>query len=305
MLVNCITWNILATGFTNFNKGVVDKNDGETFDDMSLRYANVIRILAVIINANDMDFICLQEVDPLFYELLKELDFFSENFGLIYHKNVLLNSYKFKAFNLIMYRKNKWNLHRKFFLKITDQHHITQNKTRSNMPKRAQIAITAHFKNNDGEDINIVNTKLSGVEDRLDIRLDELRNIMDKIASKGKTMIMGDFNETDFESIDTTMHEYNYKIVKDYFMLDNFATSFHPFNIDWKKKEMYREKDEKFFECIDYMIVPSDSKILRQQFLPSADKGIFEIEAPYNGDEPYNPNNWSSDHALLFFSIEL
>lgn len=305
MIINCITWNILASGFTNFNKGVVKKEDGETFDDMSLRYANITRILAVIINANNIDFVCLQEVDPLFYQLMTELDFFSENFGFIYHKNVSLNSYKFKAFNLIMYRKDKWNLRRKFFLKITDQHHITQNKTRKDMPKRAQIAITAHFRNNDGEDINIVNTKLSGVEDRLDIRLDELRNIMEKVTSKGKTMIMGDFNETNFESIDSAMQEYDYKIVKDYFMLDNFATSFHPFNIDWKKMEMYREKDEKYFECIDYMIVPSESKVLRQQFLPSAEKGIFEIEAPYNGDEPYSPNNWSSDHALLFFSIEI
>ena len=313
MIVNCISWNILASGFTNFTRGCVSKDDGESNSDRKLRYINIIKYLKLFIKNIEIDFVALQEVDPIFYKMLSEDKYLSSRIGILYHDNVKESEYKFKVFNMIIYNSKKWELKSKFFLKITPQKHITKNKSNQTKPKKSQIALTGHFQLI-GSDITItiVSTKLSGIDNGSNIRSDEVSNILEMLknnrnnsVSSSKTMIFGDFNEQNHTIISNAVSNYEYKIVDEYFGRKNFATSFHPWNINWNTREMYHEIDEKLYEIIDYAIIPNETEIKRIFFLPSNRHGLYGKRDPYDSAENYDETKWPSDHTMMFFSFEL
>jgi endonuclease/exonuclease/phosphatase family metal-dependent hydrolase len=313
MLLNCISWNILASGFTNFTRGYVSKDDGETEQDMITRYNQVIKHITLFVRNIEMDFITLQEVDPKFHKMINEDSYLSNKLGIVYHDNVIESNYKFKVFNMILYNKDKWNLKSKFFLKITPQKHITTNKSNQSKPKKSQIALTGNFEllSDPLNTINIISTKLSGI-DNSTIRSAEITNLLDMlqnnrndIVSISRSLIFGDFNEQQPTIISDAVSGFNYKIVEEYFKRENFATSFHPWNIDWGKREMFHESDEKLYEIIDYAVIPSETTVNRVFFLPDNRHGLFGKRDPYDSAEKYDISKWPSDHTMLFFSLEL
>lgn len=276
--INVVTFNILAHKYTNFTRG--HKKEKETKKEMKLRYVNLLNIL----KKTNADIYCLQEVDELAAKFLS-IEFKKKKYNY-YHV------YQDKNNGLLILWKNKYYLKKKF----------KKNITKSNIyePQIAQFLIL----NINGQKFMVVNTILREHSDDIDIRKDELKNILKNIKIDNKTIICGDFNETNYEQIEGIVGD-RFNIFDKYFKTKNFATFYHPWNLNKETNEMYKELPRNKYKSVDYLLYSKDLTVTKLRVKPSK-RGVYEVEEPYkNTKSTYDLNKWPSDHALLLFTINL
>ncbi len=154
-----------------------------------------------------------------------------------------------------------------------------------------------------GKKILIINTKLWGEPANVDIREQELRNIIKKVPKNITTILCGDFNETDYKHVQTIVPN-NFVVYDEYFERDNFATSYHEWNIHKVTEKMYREPPHHMYKNIDYFIYTDDTIVENFEVLPN-ENGVYMLKEPYyNESSIYTPDKWVSDHALLMFDVD-
>tara|TARA_B110000858_G_C17807213_1_gene478741 strand:- start:2454 stop:3311 length:858 start_codon:yes stop_codon:yes gene_type:complete len=279
------TFNILAHKYTNFTRG--HKTDKETEEEMKLRYVNILNILKKI----NADIYCLQEVDELVANFLS-IEFKKNDYNY-YHV------YQDKNNGLLILWKNKYSIKKKFKKTITKKYY-NSNKS---YPYKSQIAQYLILEIN-GQNFMIINTRLWGHPDRLDVREDELRNILRNIRTNNRTIICGDFNETDYKQIESVVGD-KFNLFDKYFKTKDFATSYHPWNLNRETNEMYQEPPHHKYKSVDYFLYSKDLTVTKLRVKPNR-KGVYNLEEPYkNTNTKYKLNMWPSDHALLLFTINL
>jgi len=292
-----ITLNVLSHQYTNFARG--DKKEKESEDEMKLRYVKIYRVLLL----SHADVYCLQEVDILLSKFLK-VKFEKEGYNceFVYNdpNNGLMTIWK-STYNVIS--KFKKNITKKYF-----------NKDKS-FPYKKQIAYFVKLNIGTNNPIMIINTRLWGHPDRIDVRKDELNTILLTIKDDGNLntgfVICGDFNEPDYRKLDeyilkrNDIHDIGLNIYKDYFNNPSFSSSYHPWNLNRDTGEMYEEPSEHKYKTVDYFITSKNITINKCITLPTAN-GIAGMEEPYkNNKSTYTFDKWPSDHALFNFTISL
>ena len=280
--IKIITLNILAHQYTNFARG--NKNEKESMDEMKLRYIKIGWLLL----KSKADIICLQEVDKLASKYLSN-KFKKNGYDFFYSFNDPNNG-------LLTIWKNTFKSSKKFKKNITKNYH---NKNSTYPLRKKQIAIFVLL-NIDGKFINIGNTRLWGHPDRIDVRLDELNNII-KI-SRDKFILCGDLNEPDYKKI---MEHVSPKLIvyDKYFKLNKFATSYHPWNLNRNTMKMYCEPPSEKYKSVDYLLYSPSIKVSDYKSYPNK-RGIYKTEEPYKDTKTkYNIKLWPSDHAMLEFKI--
>ena len=215
-----VSLNILAHQYTNFTRG--DRFKKESDHEMRLRYIKLYNVLKEL----NSDIYCLQEVDQIANKYLN-IKFKKDGYNLNYVYNDLNNGL------LIIWRNNYKliGLEKKIITKDYD----TENKS---YPVKKQIAQIVNLEINNDK-ITLVNTRLWGHPDRIDVRLDELGSILNIRNKEINSIICGDFNETNYKKIKNFVKN-KYNIYKNYFKIKNFSTSYHPWNIDRETKKMYK-----------------------------------------------------------------
>ena len=280
-----VTFNILAHKHTNFTRG--NKINGETIEEMQYRYVKILNELKKM----DADIYCLQEVDELASKFL------SSEFNKIGYNNNYVSKNKNDGL-LILWRKI-FKMKKKFKKFITNRYK-TSNKSYPYKPQIAQFLIL----NINNQDFTVVNTKLWGHPDRIDVRSNELKNILKNIKNKNKTIICGDFNETNYNEVNKIVRN-KLHVFDKYFKRNNFATSYHPWNLNRETNEMYEEPPHHKYKSIDYLLYSKGLQVENYISKPTAN-GIYNIEEPYkNKKTKYNYKMWPSDHALILFYINL
>jgi endonuclease/exonuclease/phosphatase family metal-dependent hydrolase len=282
---NVVTFNILAHKYTNFTRG--HKTEKETQEEMKLRYVNLSNILKNI----NADIYCLQEVDELAAKFLS-IVFKKKNYNANY-------VYQDKNNGLLILWKDKYTLKNKFKITITKKYY----ESNKSYPYKSQIAQFLIL-NINGHNLTIVNTRLWGHPDRLDVRKDELKNILKNIRTNNKTIICGDFNETDYKQIESVVGN-RLNLFDKYFDEKNFATSYHPWNLNRETNEMYKEPPHHKYKSVDYFLYSKDLTVTKLIVKPNKN-GVYGIEEPYkNTNTKYTLKKWPSDHALLVFTISV
>ena len=284
MNLKIITLNILAHQYTNFARG--SKNEKESIEEMKLRYIKIGWLLL----KSKADIICLQEVDKLASKYLSN-KFKKNGYDFFYSFNDPNNG-------LLTIWKNTFKSSKKFKKNITKKYY---NKNSTYPLRKKQIAIFVSL-NINGKFLNVVNTRLWGHPDRIDVRLYELNNII-KI-SRDNLILCGDFNEPDYKKIKE--HVSPKLIVYDkYFKLNKFATSYHPWNLNRNTGEMYREPSSEKYKSVDYLLYSPSIEIISYKSSPTK-HGIYKIEEPYKDTKTkYNTKLWPSDHTMLEFKVKV
>jgi endonuclease/exonuclease/phosphatase family metal-dependent hydrolase len=127
---------------------------------------------------------------------------------------------------------------------------------------------------------------------------------MKNIKNKNNTIICGDFNETNYNEVKKIVRN-KLRVFDKYFERNNFATSYHPWNINRETNEMYEEPSHHKYKSIDYLLYSKDLQVEKYISKPTIN-GIYNVEEPYkNKKTKYIYKMWPSDHALILFYINL
>jgi mRNA deadenylase 3'-5' endonuclease subunit Ccr4 len=280
-----ITLNILSHQYTNFARG--NKSEKESVEEMKLRYVK----LGWLLLKTGADIICLQEVDKLAFRYISN-KFKKDGYDYFYSFNDPHNG-------LLTIWKNNYKSSQKFKKNITKNYYEKDNSFPLKNKKQIVSFVTLNI---NGKFIRIGNTRLWGHPDRLDVRLDEIDNIMN--VGGERVVICGDFNETDYNKIaDHTASMF--KTYNKYFKISRFATSYHPWNLNRESQEMYAEPPEHKYKTIDYLLYTPSIEVMSYKSYPTK-HGVYKIEEPYkNTETKYNVNMWPTDHAMLLFKIKV
>ncbi len=307
--ISIVTFNILASNLTNFLYGDFYKTEDD--NDMIKRYANIYNTLKYFFT-NNVDVICLQEVDKIFYSyLVKYLDV---NYSIHYEDNVNIKDddkeFKLKrSYGLLtLINNDRFNVLDKIISNITPNHFLSKkNNNPDKIHKKKKVLIVNIELKNSNQNINfsIANTHLTGNKTRNEVRIEEIKHIMsmqNNCKFKFNNLIVGDFNYSNYKDIQNLITVNNYNMIDDYFLNNNFKSSFHKFNIkDWKqkKKEMYEE--DIIYDTIDYILYSNTLEPIKDRLLilPNQETGVINANLPY---QPKNNNNkdWYSDHVLIY-----
>lgn len=283
--VKLVSLNILAHQYTNFTRG--DRFNKESDREMRLRYIKLYKILKEL----NSDIYCLQEVDQIANKYLS-VKFKAIGYNLNYVYNDLNNGL------LIIWRNNYKLLG--VNKKIITNDYNTENKS---YPIKKQICQLVNLQINKKK-ITIINTRLWGHPDRIDVRLNELGNILNIKKKEENSIICGDFNETDYIKIKNFVN-FKYNIYEEYFKTRNFATSYHPWNLNRETKKMYKEPLNHKYKNVDYLLYSKNITINKFESLPTS-FGIYNIEEPYKDKKiKYDMSKWCSDHALMLFYFNM
>ena len=283
--IKLVSLNILAHQYTNFTRG--DKYKKESVHEMRLRYIKLYKVLKEI----NADIYCLQEVDQIANKYLS-LKFKKNGYNFNYVYNDLNNGL------LILWRDNNrlLGINKKIITKDYD----IKNKS---YPIKKQLCQLVNLQINE-KNLTIINTRLWGHPDRVDVRLDELDSILNIRNKEENSIICGDFNETDYEKIRELVNN-KYSVYDNYFLKNNFATSYHPWNLNRDTKRMYEEPLNHKYKNVDYLLYSKNIIINNFESYPTK-KGIYNIEEPYKDkNTKYDMSKWMSDHALLLFYFSI
>ncbi len=262
------TFNILATDFTDFHTGILQQK--ETNQEMTTRYNELNKLLKWMTS----DVICLQEVDLIFFDLLKK--WASSKYHLFF--TFMRKGEKEIGYGLLMMISKKYASPKKFYDIDISPMNLLQSIGRNNS-RKGQFAV---LDNN----VVIANTHLTGVPERSDIREQELQTIL----KENPTVICGDFNEPNNKLVKKLISGngitfYNY-------FDKSFASSFHKYIIEGKQMQLKPVND--WYKSIDYICFPKKWKVGCSIILPSEDYGMYGIDSL---------EEWPSDHT--FIQVEL
>jgi len=298
--ISIITLNVMATKFSNYVKKTYDN---ETNKECIDRYNNIIKILCYFVDIIKIDFIFLQEVDTILLVMIKTIMnrfnysvFFSNN-----DKTISKNKYG----NCIVTNKNKYKLITYTILKITPDKYIKEDTLYSiKAPRYTLLLYLNNIKTNDNIILSTVH--LTGLQNRTDIRKDELVILINKMLTLEKTnlIICGDFNEDDINNFNNVVNSHSLILQTKILFNDQIATSYHKWNLDRKDNRFYKEKDENIYKNLDHIITSNNYKIKDYILYPNFKNGVFGLEVPYKENEPYDKKNWCSDHALIYAVIK-
>lgn len=283
-MLKVVTFNVLSSRFTNITKG--SKTIRESKDEMKLRYVKIYNILKKVA----ADIYCLQEVDQLMHKYFKT---YMNSYHVHYH---FTNPH---SGVMTLFKKQFKNI--KYFSNILTPKYRSKNKS---YPTNKRSALFNIISINNTKML-IINCKLWGHPDRLDVRTDELKVIIKTINKNkniNKIILCGDFNETNYAQIEN-MFKNKLQLYNNYFKSKNFATSYHQWNI--KNDKIYKEPQHHKYKSIDYFLYSDTINVTKFEALPS-NRGICDIEAPYkNITDIYTYNRWPSDHAMLIFTLDI
>jgi exonuclease III len=280
-----ITLNILSHQYTNFARG--SKTEKESIEEMKLRYVK----LGWLLLKRNVDIICLQEVDKLAYKYLSN-KFKKNGYDFFYSFNDPHNG-------VLTIWKNNYKSSQQFKKNITKNYHGKDNTYPFKNKKQIVSFVTLNI---NGKSVRIGNTRLWGHPDRIDVRLDELDNIIN--IGSDRVILCGDFNETDYKKIiDHTSPIF--KTYDEYFKISKFATSYHPWNLNRKTQEMYAEPRDQRYKSVDYLLYTPSIECISYKSYPTK-HGVYKVDEPYkNTTDKYTVDMWPSDHAMIEFIIKV
>jgi endonuclease/exonuclease/phosphatase family metal-dependent hydrolase len=289
-MYSIVTFNILANVFTNFSLGNDDKKESK--NNMNIRYKNILEKLYKFHLNRDVDFICLQEVDCVFYKLLKEdkniIKYFEPVYNAMRLPNDYVNSSDYDIYTyglLTLVNKKKHKIKNKKTIEISSRELLNSERR-----KNSRISQIIEIKNG----IKIANTHLTGIPERTDMRLYEINTILDE----GVDFVCGDFNEPNYGIIKKEIKEKNMTFYEEYFKNKKFATSHHKWNLDQKTKKYYLEPPEEKYKSVDYILYPYNYQLVTHDILPNKKNGVFGMDTPFG-----KKTDWFSDHALIYIKI--
>ncbi len=226
---------------------------------------------------------------------------------VFYHKKELIDKHP-KVYLFYSYETFNKNTLDKIISNITPNHFLSKkNNNPDKIHKKKKVLIVNIELKNSNQNINfsIANTHLTGNKTRNEVRIEEIKHIMsmqNNCKFKFNNLIVGDFNYSNYKDIQNLITVNNYNMIDDYFLNNNFKSSFHKFNIkDWKqkKKEMYEE--DIIYDTIDYILYSNTLEPIKDRLLilPNQETGVINANLPY---QPKNNNNkdWYSDHVLIY-----
>jgi endonuclease/exonuclease/phosphatase family metal-dependent hydrolase len=288
-MYSIVTFNILANDFSNFSFGNLNKKELEK--DMNVRYLKILEKLYEFHLSRDLDFICLQEVDCVFYKLLEKNNKLKQHFDSVYDivrfPNKLIEESKYNTYTYGLLTL----INKKHKIKTTKKIEISSQKLLETAGrKNSRVSQIIEIQNG----IKIANTHLTGIPERTDMRIYEIG----KILEEGVDFICGDFNEPNYKIIKNKIKEKHMTFYDEYFKNSRFATSYHPWNQNQKTKKFYVEPLKERYKSIDYILYPNNYKLVTHHILPNKKKGVYGMDTPF-GEKSY----WLSDHALIYVKI--